>query len=358
MITVVVQSMEPREVLKMSLLFPDLFTEGMWRSLAPLWDQYAFLSLPPRKRYVEIAYRTCSITGYYVRHRRGEGNSFSRITCTSNYYSVRQQALFAIYNQRKDILEKLVSTNATEMYNLYHESTEEDKIHFNRPMFNYLASLLDIELTEKQKFIMDGKLQVDSSSEQVADFVQISLINDPSRFYSAWLRENVLEPEEDGKSKFIKELSSQEGIAFWFMVYSRSQEKEMLERFVELTQEDDLTAEQKYVTLRSLFTSNHLQLAARFGRKFNLGMHVTTILSCLATYYFNTGDDRGLYQSLSHMEKSGVLQAGPCVSDIFRVELPEVVSLLSRNYITETSNPVHIINSLFSSQLPIFYSDT
>lgn len=349
LVTVIIQSMQPREVLKMSLLFPELFTEGMWRSLTPKWDHYDFLCMPPRKRYAEIAYRTCSITGYYVRYRRGEDNSYSRITCTSNYYSVRQQALFAIYNQRKDILEKLVSRNTTKMYELYRESLEEDKIHFNRPMFNYLASLLNIELTEREKFIVDVKIQADSTATQIADFMQVSLINDRNKFYSAWLEKNVLEPEEDGKSKFIKVLSSCEGIAFWFTIYSRSQEEDILERFVETVQERDLSPQQQYMVMKSLFCSGHLRLGARFGRKFKLGMHAVTIMSCLATYYFNTGDDRGLYQCLSYMAEKKVLVPGACVSDIFTIELPEIVSLLSRERVTEANNPVHILNSLFSS---------
>ena len=123
LLVVLIQNMQPREVLKMSLLFPELFTQGMWRSLTPKWNHYAFLPLPERKRYAEIAYRTCSITGYYVRQKR-KGSSCSRITCTSNYYSPRQQALFAIHNHRKDILERLASEYTPEMHSLYHESLE------------------------------------------------------------------------------------------------------------------------------------------------------------------------------------------------------------------------------------------
>ena len=216
-------------------------------------------------------------------------------------------------------------------------------------MFNYLASLLDIELNQRQKFIVQPEINVNSSSMEVADFMQVSLINDCNKFYSAWLQSAQIETGEDSKSKFIKELCLQNSMIFWFIVYSRSQEKEMLERFIDLTLAKDLTLEQKLVIIKSLLCSGHLQLAARLGRKFALDIHVDTILSCLETYYFNTGDDKGLYESLLYMEEKQVLLPGPCVSDIFNVELPEVVSLLSKNKIIEAKNPVHIINSLFAS---------
>nr|WIL04220.1 putative DNA packaging enzyme [Cedratvirus lena] len=337
--------MQPREVLKMSLLFPHLFTEGMWRSLTPKWDHYVFLPYSNRKRYAEIAYRTCCMTGYYVRRSA----SYSRITSMSNYYSLKQQALFAVHNQRKDILQRLVSENVSEMHNLYQESLEEDKMHFNRSMFNYLASLLDIELTEREKFIASPVMRRESSEEQISDYMQVSVLNNPKSVYSRWFDSVSVEPGEDLKLRFIKDLCAHGDIAFWFMVYSRSQEKDILEKFIEISKVEDLQQTQAITILRGLFCGNHVQLASRFGTKFSLGMHVSVILSCLTTYYFNTGDDRGLYESLSYMQERGVFTPGPCVSDIFSVELPEVTSLLSKNSITDGTGLIQTITSLFFS---------
>lgn len=349
LLVVIIQSMQPREVLNMSLLFPDLFTEGMWRSLTVKWDHYSYLPFSPRKRYAEIAYRTCLITGSYVRQRR-KGTSCTLIASTSSYYSIRQQGLFAIHNKRKDILERLASQHPAEMHILYEESLQEDKLHCNRRMFNHLATLLDIKLTERQKFLAEPKLRADSRPEQVSDHLQVSVLYNPKGLYSRWLQGVSTEPGEDLTSRFIKDLCIHGDTPFWFMVYSRSQEVDVLERFVENSTPDNLETFHALTILKGLFCGNHMRLACIFGVKLNIDMDVGTILSCLALYYFNTGDDKGLYESLCYIKEKGVLKPGPYTSDIFRVELPEVISLLSENGIVESTESVRSMTFLLLSR--------
>jgi hypothetical protein len=338
LLQVILTHIQPREVLKMSLLFPDLFTEGMWRSLVKEWDHYAFLSekvtFSPRKKYAEIAYRTCLLSRCRVR-RSGTPSSCSQIRSFSKYYGPEQQALFAIHRKRKDIIQQLASEYPSVLVSLYYKSMEEEKIYFNRPMFNYLASLLGIKVSERENFIADPEPREEYSIEQSSDHINVSVIQEDENLYSRWAKNFSQEQKGDLKMRFVKEVCLGVDSEFWFSIYSKSQEKEILEKLIQESNESDLSIFGVRSILRNLFRSNHVQLAAKFSTKLGVDLQLQTILSCLACYYFNTGDDKGLYESLLHMEERKILKPGVYSSDIFTIELPEVVSLLERNGIKE-----------------------
>ncbi|QIN54455.1 hypothetical protein [Cedratvirus kamchatka] len=327
LLVVVIQSMQPREVLKMSLLFPDLFTEGMWRSLIPQWDYYSFLPYSARRKYAETAYRICLLS------------------CTSSranaHYSVKQQALFAIHKQRKDILQCLVNNHSSELTKLYYQSLTEDRIYFNRPMFNYLASLLKLEVTNRENFIGNPDFTHNYSMENATDYIQMSVLHNNQDLYFRWADKNSVPKDDKVKSRFIETLFPKDA-EFWFMIYSRSQEKEILEKLLQESKDKDLSIFGVRTILRNLFHSNHIQLASKFGVKFREDIDLQVILSCLETYYFNSGDDKGLYESLLYMEERKVLKPGVYTFD---VELPEVLSLLERNGI-KTKKPISFQKTL------------
>ncbi|SOB74135.1 hypothetical protein BQ9231_00252 [Cedratvirus lausannensis] len=333
LLEVIISHMQPREVLKISLLFPDLFNEGMWRSLVKDWDHYSFLPYHNRRKYAEIAYRTCLLTGSYIRCSVAP-SSRSYIRTISNFYSPRQQALFAIHKQRKDILGQLVSDHPRLLGRLYYNSLEEDKIFFNRPMFNYLASLFEKEISERERSIAKVEPGADRSVQYMVDYIQTCIIHNNQDFYRLQAGKYSVR-EDEAKLCFVQNVCLKEDVEFWFAIYSKSQEKEILEKFLQEVKKDDLSIFGVRSVLRNLFRSNHVQLAARVGTKFGDDIGVDVILSCLACYYFNTGDDKGLYESLLYMEERKVLKPGVYISDIFTIELPEVRSLLERNGVKE-----------------------
>ena len=285
-----------KDILKMSLALPELFDESMWsllckRLLSSDWDYYSFLEQSNRKRFVEIAIRKSLLPAP----------------------TIKGQFWFALLNQRNDLVKDLCTKHPQETKKVCLALSREENIYFNRPMVNYALATLGHMITGREWSIANFKV----SGGQGLNLVDLT------RMHS--LTGNRL---EDDWFEQKKEL--------WFFVYSATREKAMLADLIEKVN-IALAPGTKRNLLCNLYRNNYLDLAKRFESKYEAELSLSLLLSCLTDYYFNTGDDRGLYQSLVELEKQGLLEAGSYESKIFELELEEVSALLQRNKVCKQS---------------------
>lgn len=308
----ILQEMEPFPVLRLSLVYPELFDESMWRRLVPEWDYYAHLDLSHRRRFVEICARKSKL-------------------CLS-WYSTEQKVTFAILNQRKDLLEQLCRRYPKAVEAVCDRLADEGNIYFNRSMLNHACNHLGYAVTHREQAIVefaDGEI----SGLSDRDYAVLCILSKDDRFYQNWA-DRRHEKTDDAKSLFIETLLSENNKEVWFEIYSMTQEKAIIKTFISRVSETEVKSETKEIILRNLYRANHLDLVEEFVKRFHVALYHEDVLSCLADYYYNTGDDRGLYESLLYIERQHLFYPGSYHSKIFDIELEEIASLLNRNQIS------------------------
>lgn len=314
LITPILVQAEIKDILKLSLALPELFDENMWRMLTREvlgsdWNHYSFLEeviSSPRKRFAEIARRKSLLPAS----------------------TTEAQIWFALFNQRKDLIEKLCREHAQQVRRVCLALCREEHMYFNRPMVNFTLTRLGHMLTDREQTI--ANFGVDKGSLCLTDQVRMfSLLGDDT-IYHDWVRRGNFETN-DAKSFFVEELLKEDNKEMWFHTYSLTREETILARMIERVDTNEIAPNIKRIILRNLYRGNYLDLAAKYEAKYTVGLELGMLLSCLTDYYLNFGDDRGLYYSLLKLEERGLLVAGSYQSKIFTLELEEVCNLLERN---------------------------
>nr|WIL03320.1 hypothetical protein Cbor_298 [Cedratvirus borely] len=310
----IIREMEVRDILKVSLVYPELFDESMWRmlckhSLCSDWNYYSFLSQVDRKRFAQIAIR----------------KSFLPAS------TVMGQIQFAILNQRKDLVESLCNAYPQEVKKVCQDLSFEENIYFNRLMVNFAYSCLGLVALNRSKAIVDFKPGEKTILSQKDQIRMSSFLGDDS-IYADWARRAGFETDKP-KSLFINNALQEDDKGLLFYFYSNTQEVEILERMLEEVSAQEIAPVTKRNILCNLYRANHVDLALRFEQKYGVSLVMSMMLSCLADYYLNTGDERGLYLSLLALEEQNLLLAGFYHSKIFDLELDEIATLLERNAI-------------------------
>ncbi|SHO33340.1 Hypothetical protein BQ3484_272 [Cedratvirus A11] len=293
----IIEQMGIKDILWMSLVYPELFEESTWKKLtkhhlASDWEHYSFLSDNPRKRFVQIAIR----------------KSLLRAP------SITTQVWFALLNQRKDLIEILCKEYPQETRKVCLGLTREENIYFNRPMVNSACSRLGYMPSEREKAIAEFKPGKKAGLNQTDQIRMTSLTRDVHPSYS---------------ENFLQENSND----LCFFIYSVTQERDLLEKLLDRVSTEETLPSIKRNILCNLYRGNHMHLAKRFEEKHDTSLTLAVLLSCLTDYYLNTGDEKGLYLSLVTLEEQGLLCPGSYHSKIFDLELEEVATLLERNKI-------------------------
>ncbi|SOB74221.1 hypothetical protein BQ9231_00338 [Cedratvirus lausannensis] len=304
----IIEQMGIKDILRISLVYPELFEESMWKKLtkyhlASDWEHYSFLSDNPREKFAQIAIRKSLLKAP----------------------SITAQVWFALLNQRKDLIEILCKEHPVETRKVCLGLAREENIYFNRPMVNFAFSILGYIPTDREEDIANFKPREESYLNLTDDIRMTSLARNVHPVYS-----------ED----FLQENSND----LCFFIYSATQERNLLEKLLDRVSTEEIAPASKRNILCNLYRGNHMHLAKRFEEKHNTSLTLAVLLSCLTDYYLNTGDDRGLYFSLLTLEEQGLLCQGSYHSKIFDLELEEVATLLKRNKIFSnrvTSNLSH-----------------
>ncbi|SHO33344.1 Hypothetical protein BQ3484_276 [Cedratvirus A11] len=303
----ILKEMQPKDILRMSLLEPNLFDTCMWKllssySLGADWEYYSYLAQADRKRFAQIAIRKGLL-------RAG---------------SLRQQVWFAILNQRKDILEGLCTEHASLVKGVCDDLSREDNIYFNRSMVNFAYQRLGYVVSDREKIIANfGSAEKTSLGDM--DYIRMHVLNKDDSMYSNWVERGGI-VTDDPKGRFVDSfLRESTNRGTWFFAYSITQEKEILEKIFQAVTGEEISFRYRGDILRDLYRANHLDLAKRFETRFAVKLDPELVLSCLADYYFNTGDERGLYQSLLSL---GALHKRDYKrSKMSNIELEEITAL-------------------------------
>nr|WIL02818.1 hypothetical protein Cbor_292 [Cedratvirus borely] len=311
----VLLKMETKDIFNLSLVYPELFDEATWSLLCKSlfgasWDYYSFLpEKNQRRKFVEIARRKC----------------FLPVSCP------RSQLYLALFNNRKDIIEQCCLQHPKQAGKVVLSSFSFDRLYFNRPLYNFAQEILfggtfqRLKLLEQKRDLpsLVPEYWEEKYSLATEDFCYGSMDNSHARVHDL-LHMYILYKEEGGENIVLRE----DNVEFWLNMYSRSQKKAIISRMIDFAQKKDLPCKSENI-LCNLYSSNHLDLAEKYQTKFSLSLSKEQILASLANYYINTGDDRGLYQSLSLLEKEGKLKGGPVEDNlIVKLGLSEVNSLL------------------------------
>lgn len=297
--------MEAKPILRMSLALPELFDENMWRMLTREvleadWDHYSFLPFSSRRRFVEIAQRKCLLS----------------VDCST------RQVYLAIFNNRRDILEKCCRENPDETKAILDASLSFERLYFNRPLYNFIQERLfggtfeRLQLLERKiNLTLDPRYWEERYNVSSEKMCVGSMDSSHIRMYDL-LQMYVLHTEQEDDIAL-----REDNIQFWLNIYSRSQKKAMISSMIDFTNKGKLEN-----ILCNLYSSNHLDLAQKYQEKFAVSLTSQEILNRLAIYYVNTGDDRGLYQTLSRLEMDDTVTTE---NYVFRLGLPEVNLLFS-----------------------------
>nr|WIL04191.1 hypothetical protein Clen_261 [Cedratvirus lena] len=301
--------MQPKNILRISLVYPDLFDEIMWKMLCTDWEYYSYLPFSTRKRFAEIAARKSLLF--------------------PSWYSPEHKFVFVILNQRKDLIQEFCEKKPKSAKAVCGGLSHEGNIYFNRPMINFAYSLLGCTVSDRNKAIAD--FNPDDKTfllENPKDRTRMCSLRGVDNVYMDWAGSVEI---DNPKKHFVDTILKGSAKGSWFIIYSITRDKEILERMTETIMEADMLFETKKIVLRNLYRGNHIDLARKFVTKFSVDLPRSEMLSCLADYYFNTGDDRGLYESLLFFERECLLYRGFYRSKIFNIELEEITSLLKRN---------------------------
>ncbi|SOB74220.1 hypothetical protein BQ9231_00337 [Cedratvirus lausannensis] len=317
----ILKEMEIKDILRISLVHAGLFDESMWRmlcreTLQTNWDDYYFL-FPhnPRIRFAQIAQRKCFLP----------------------VSSPLRQMYFAVLNKRKDILERCCKEYPNIARDVLLLGLSRPCIYFNCDMHNFLYQCLDKEPTERAKIIADGSVNfnldlletIESNPDRnLLERLMLSIYYETDKryacLYDAAQMFTLHENQDD------KVVINKDNIEFWLDVYSISQKRDVIERLIKHIEKDDIRLSKGDI-LRKLYTSNNLDMARKFEKKFNKVLTHNEAVANLAVYYFNTGDDRGLYESLINLEQRGMIRSGPVNGRlVFDLDLPEVNAILER----------------------------
>ncbi|SPN79388.1 Hypothetical protein ZAZAV_299 [Cedratvirus Zaza IHUMI] len=310
--------MEIKDILRMSLVLPELFDENTWsllcrNTLATSWDHYSFLPLSQRRKFVEIARRKCLLP----------------TICPFS------QVRWAIFNKRADILERVAKEHFSETSTVYRSSLEEYRVYFNRPMYNFVQQCLYGKAYFRDRLILIAECDVSNPrpfssytwQERFAMMRQEEGLEiTPFEYLSTYdeLHMYILHGEQDDDITL-----DGDNIELWLSLYSKSQKKAIISRMIDFAEKDNLPL-MLHKILCNLYSGNHLDLAARYEKKFNIHLTGDQVLSNLATYYFNTGDDRGLYHSLCLLDEQGKINKVRRDNYILYLGLIEVDLLLAK----------------------------
>ncbi|SHO33339.1 Hypothetical protein BQ3484_271 [Cedratvirus A11] len=225
--------MEIKDILRMSLLEPDLFDESMWRRLCKSlfntsWDYYSFLLQTGRKRFVEIAQRKC----------------FLPVDCPL------RQIYLAIFNQRKDILKKCCKEHPKLAKKIWLHSSTRTRIYFNRDMYNFIYQCLGAEPPYRERLIAEHQsglytnlallearidkgdgtknLQERFNQKTGLGIYRTGVMDCNCLLLCDSLQMCVLYGDQDGLV-----VMNDDNIEFWLNLYSRSQKKDVIERLIE-----------------------------------------------------------------------------------------------------------------------------
>nr|WIL04807.1 hypothetical protein Cduv_327 [Cedratvirus duvanny] len=337
----IIKEMQLRDILRMSLVLPELFDKGIWmmlctKRLSATWDDYYFLFPDnPRKRFIEIAQRKC----------------FLRTT------SPFRQIHFAILNKRKDILEECCKQDPDVAKSILVLFSSRVCIYFNLSMHRFIYRCLSEEPRERKNIIDDlqGEFSVSKEIKRVSSmqiFREDGECNLLQRFtYTIDYEKNVMSIPYGIYPKLYDRLHmhvlygaddedvvfDKDNIEFWLVLYSKSQKKEIIQSLIEQATEQDLRMDKNYI-LYNLYASNNIEMAAKFEEKFNIKLSDNQTVTNLALYYFNTGDSKGLYESLINLETRGMIEPGTIKDKlIFEFDLPEVNTILKRCSVWNTN---------------------
>ncbi|SPN79570.1 Hypothetical protein BRZCDTV_420 [Brazilian cedratvirus IHUMI] len=267
--------MDVKSILNMSLLEPNLFDESIWRMLCPDWDYYSFLSFSARRKFAEIAVRKGLLRAK----------------------SVKKQIWFALLNQRKDLLEDLCRERAFSVKMVCDSLSQEENIYFNRSMINFAYQTLGYVVTDREKVIANFATSTQKTYLEDIDYVRMHSLTGDESMYRKWVERGGI-VTDDAKAYFVDSFLKENNKEMWFYTYSITQERDILEKIFERITPENLSLQGRKDILANLYRANHLDLAKRFETKFALNLDLDLILSCLSDYYFNTGDERGVYESL------------------------------------------------------------
>nr|WIL04192.1 hypothetical protein Clen_262 [Cedratvirus lena] len=299
----IIKEMQPKDILRMSLLEPNLFDERMWKMLSSNWEYYSFLSSKGRRKFAEIAIRKSLLKAP----------------------TLRSQIWFAILNQKRNLIQDLCREfdNIKLVKSVCDVLSSEENIYFNRPMINFVYQQLGYVVSDREKIIANF-----SSTEKTClsdvDYVRMHILNKDDSVYSDWVERGGI-VTNDPKGHFVDAFLKEDNKEAWFFIYSITQEKEILEKIFDRVTTEEVYFPASEEILANLYRANHLNLAKRFEKKFGIHLGLELVLSCLADYYFNTGDEKGLYESL--------LSLGPlCEKDYRRskmsnIEMEEITAL-------------------------------
>lgn len=291
-------------ILKISLVYPELFDESMWRMLTREvlgadWDYYSFLPFFSGRRFAEIARRKCLLS----------------VVCPT------RQVYLAIFNGRRDILERCCREHPQESKTVFESSLSFDRLYFNRPLYNFIQERLFGRTLERLQLLERKIILTLESSYWEENYYTwtdrlCTAIMDTSyiRMYDL-LQMHLLHTEQEDKISL-----REDNIQFWLTMYSRTQKKAMISSMIDFAKRENLALELRRI-LCNLYSSNHLDLAQKYQEKFGISLTSQEILNRLAIYYVNTGDDRGLYQTLSRLEIDDTVTRE---NHIFYFGLPEV----------------------------------
>lgn len=308
----IIQEMEIEDILRISLVYPELFEESMWRRLCGDvlgcdWDYYSFLpEMSKRRKFAKIAVRKS-----FLPAPTPEG-----------------KVCFAILNQRRDLLKVLCRKYPGEARKVCRAMSQEGNIYFNRPLVNFALTCLGHMLLDREKAIANFSFGR-AESLSLTDQIRMYNLTGGESVHDVCLKEFGM----DGKALLEEKLLEEYSRDLFYLIYSMTREKDILDKMIDRFREFDLSPSNKRNILCNLYRGNFLDLALKHENKYQVQLDVCTLLSCLADYYLNSGDDRGLYLSLLQLEERGVLLAGSYHSKIFILQLEEVNMILERNKI-------------------------
>jgi hypothetical protein len=163
-------------------------------------------------------------------------------------------------------------------------------------MVNFAYQSLGYVVADREKLIANFNSVQKALLEDV-DYAVMHILTGDDFMYRNWMQRGdtvVGNPKDYFVDTFLEEDNKEP----WFFIYSITQEKEILEKIFERTSPEEVSLRARGNILRNLYRANHLGLAKRFEDKFSVNINLESILSCLSDYYFNTGDERGLHESL------------------------------------------------------------
>jgi hypothetical protein len=318
----VLLSSQPREILLYSLVQPSFFTKQTWKLLCKevlfsSWSEYKHVSINPRRRFVEIAYR---------KGLQGE------LGC--DLYSGEYQVLFAMFRREREELQKLAQRFPGEARSLFYKlEAKKENFFLQRELYTvgeavsvepHVTILIVAQAETREPMLVNTwsvrtRLLINGDEQSLAHCKQLAF---PKSYPGEKLEKLILRGQGSN-------------ILQWLHAYSFSKDDSMIEKLLKKAGSSLGKGLLKEIAM-NLFTTGNFVMFGKLEREYVPLVYFTEkVLSfeeklhCLTNYYLYTGDDQGFYKSLLQVMK----EKQPLTKDsniIFEVELYEVRELLRR----------------------------